>query len=218
MQFESAFRKLILGACHFGEFENTMTQDDTFIPVAPSTEQNYKFFSEKYDLLDENIQLYVDSLNRTSEFKSLALNYIAGYVQWRLLEKENSDICKDFLSNMKIFNAEALIVKKNRGGLTLPSIEIDKVIKLSEDVFLELLYRNENRFAEKHFIEKVTIQICTKVNSNFPSLFMDLPDHMSTMMGSHQNLLIKKVVECFITLRLKHYLREKKPMYLCAKS
>ena len=212
VQFKSALRKLILGACHLGEFENTIAQDDTFLPLAPSTEQNYKFFTKEYDLEeDEDMDIYTLSLGSTSEYKSLALNYIAGYVQWRVLKKENCQICKSFLANLKICNAESLIVKKSRGGLTVPSVEIDKVIKLSEDVFMAFMSDGEKCLAEKNLIEKISVKVCSLVNEQFPTLFRDLPDHRATTMGSHENILIKKVVLCFVTLRLKHYFRELKP-------
>lgn len=203
VQFKAALRKLILGACHLGEFENTIAQDDTFLPVPPSTLQNYKVFTEQYNLDDEDIDVYTLSLDRTCEFKSLALNYIAGYVQWKVLQKEQCDGCKSFLANLKICNADALILKKNRGGLTVPSVEVDRLVKLSEDVFVELMSRGEKCLAERYLIEKISVKICSQVHDLFPSLFRDLSDH-------HQNLLIKKIVQCFITLRLKHYMREMK--------
>ena len=74
VQFESALRKTLLGAVHRGQFENTIPQDDTYLPIAPSAEQNYQFFTQQFDLNDE-IDSYTYSLDKTSEFKSLALNY-----------------------------------------------------------------------------------------------------------------------------------------------
>ena len=62
-------------------------------------------------------------------------------------QKEQCDACKAFLANLKICNADALILKKNRGGLTVPSVEVDKLVKLSEDFFAELMSRGENCLA-----------------------------------------------------------------------
>ena len=124
-------------------------------------------------------------------------------MQWRVLQKEQCDACKSFLANLKICNADALILKKNRGGLTVPSVEVDKLVKLSEDFFAELMSRGENCLAERYLIDKISVKICSQVHDLFPSLFRDLPDH-------HQHLLTKKIVQCFITLRLKHYMREMK--------
>ena len=37
-----------------GQFENTISQDDTFLPLPPSTAQNFKFFSNHFDLEEED--------------------------------------------------------------------------------------------------------------------------------------------------------------------
>ena len=209
-QFRGSLRKLLLGATHMGQFENTISQDDTFLPLPPSTTQNFKFFSNHFDLEEEEdaLDFYTISLDTISEYKSLALNYIAGYVQWKIVKKETCEVCKLFLSNLKICNEEALITKRNRGGLTIPSIYVDKIIKISELVFMEIMSKGSKPLEEKNLIEKVSVKICSKVYDMHPDLFSDLPDHMESFMGTHQNLLIKKIVSCFMALRLKHHLRE----------
>ena len=209
-QFRGSLRKLLLGATHMGQFENTISQDDTFLPLPPSTAQNFKFFSNHFDLEEEDdaLDFYTISLDNITEYKSLALNYIAGYVQWKIVNKETCEVCKFFLSNLKICNEEALITKRNRGGLTIPSISVEKIIKISEVVFMEIMSKGSKPLKQKNLIEKVCVQICNKVHDMHPDLFVDLPNHMESFMGTHQNRLIKKIVSCFMALRLKHHLRE----------
>ena len=101
-QFKSLYRKLVLGACHQGVYENCQIQDDTFMPLPPRTIDNVKLFNDKYELPSENTEFYLVALGELSEFKGQALNYISGFIQKKIYEKEQCINCKLYIANLRI--------------------------------------------------------------------------------------------------------------------
>lgn len=156
--------------------------------------------------LDSDTDLFLNSLqNNLSEFKKNILNHIAGYIQKQLHAKEQCVYCNLFLSNMKIVRGGMLLNRKNRGGLTLPSEEFEKIVNISETLFTNLLLEEGgNPFKIKNLVHVISLKACTLIQELYPNLLKELDDHVETM-GSHRNLMVKKIVGCYVALRAKHF-------------
>ena len=128
--------------------ENCQIQDDTFMPLPSRTIDNVKLFNDKYELPSENT-VYLVALGELSEFKGQALNYISGFIQKKIYEKEQCINCKLYIANLRIVNSSALLNIKNRGGLTKPSPAIEKIVRVSETVFSDLIKDGRNFFLGK---------------------------------------------------------------------
>ena len=95
------------------------------------------------------IQFYLVALGELSEFKGQALNYISGFIQKKIYEKEQCINCKLYIANLRIVNSSALLNIKNRGGLTKPSPAIERIVRVSETVFSDMIKDGRNLFSEK---------------------------------------------------------------------
>ena len=123
----------------------------------------------------------------------------------RICAKEICIFCRDFLSNMKIVENGGLISSKNRGGLSFPSIEFPKVVRLTNSVFEVILKKEPNPQKIKNLVEIVTKKVGKIICDEFPTLFVDLDVHVqSSILGSHRMKIIKKIAGCLISMRAKH--------------
>ena len=105
------------------------------------------------------IQFYLVALGELSEFKGQALNYISGFIQKKIYEKEQCINCKLYIANLRIVNSSALLNIKNRGGLTKPSPAIKRIVRVSETVFSDLIKDGRNLFIEKNLVDKIIIKV-----------------------------------------------------------
>jgi len=56
----------------------------------------------------------------------------------------------------------------------------------------------------KNLVGIISLRACSLIQELYPTMLLDLDNHVGTM-GSHRNLMVKKVVGCYIALRVKHY-------------
>jgi hypothetical protein len=98
--------------------------------------------------------------------------------------------------------------EKNRGGLTLPSLEFEKIVGICESVFSNILQeQGGNPFNVKNLVDVVSVRVSTVVHELHPTLLKELDKHVETA-GSHRNLMLKKIVGCYTSLRVKHFCKE----------
>ena len=91
-------------------------------------------------------------------------------------------LCNLFLSNTKIVRGGMLLNKKNRGGLTLPSEEIEKIVKISEALFSNLVQtRGGNPFKIKNLADVISLKACILIQDLYPTLLKGLDCN-----GSHK--------------------------------
>jgi hypothetical protein len=208
----------MIGAVHRGIRENCLSQDDTTLVLPSTTVSCMSFFEQTVNMINEetankwinsDTDLFLNSLqNNLSEFKVNVLNHIAGYIQKQLQAKEQCVYCSIFLSNMKIVRGGILLNRKNRGGLTLPSDEFEKIVKISETLFSRLLIQEGgNPFKIKNIVQVISLKASTLIQELYPTLLIELDDHVE-IMGSHRILMIKKIVGCYVAMRVKHFCRQ----------
>ena len=207
----------MIGAVHAGIQENCLVQDSCNL-VLPSTTVSSislmeKTFSlrddEERDYLETPIDLVLNSLhNSLSEYKLNILNHIAGFIQKKLSITEKCVYCSLFLSNMKVVRGGMLLNRKNREGLTLPSQQFEKIVKICETLFSNLIQEEGgNPFKVKNLVTNISLKVCLLIHELYPTLLKELDNHLETM-GSHRNLMIKKIVGCYVALRAKHLCRQ----------
>ncbi len=109
---------------------------------------------------------------------------------------------------MTIVRGGILLNRKNRGGLTLPSDELEKIVKISETLFSRLLIQEGgNPFKIKDKVQVISLKVSTLIQELYSTLLIELEDHVE-IMGSHRILMIKKIVGCYVAIRLKHFCRQ----------
>ena len=206
-QFKAAMKKILLGATHHGVAENCQVQDDTAITTPTFTADSNKLFSELFDLDDDKsaVEIYLQSLEcniekSDFEYRDAILNYISGFIQKKLIKKERCVDCALYLENIPASNLKegGLIKVKNRGGLVLPSVEIEKVVNIADALYSEI--NTDKLFGQKNIVKKIQIETCKVVAETHPHLLEVLDEHMGTL-GSHKFLMIKNIVGCYISMR-----------------
>jgi hypothetical protein len=211
-------KKIMIGAVHHGIRENCLSQDDTKLVLPSTTLSSMAFFEKTLNLRDKDetdewlssdTDIFLNSLqNNVSEYKVNVLNHIAGYIQKKLNANEQCVLCNLFLSNLKIVRGDKLLSRKNRGGLTLPSLEFEKIVGICESVFSNILQeQGGNPFKVKNLVHVVSVRVSSVVHELHPTLLKELDEHVETM-GSHRNLMLKKIVGCYTSLRVKHFCKE----------
>jgi hypothetical protein len=204
----------MIGAVHRGIRENCLSQDDTKLVLPSITLSSMAFFEKALNLRDKDetdewlcsdTDIFLNSLqNNVSEYKVNVFNHIAGYIQKKLNANEQCVHCNLFLSNLKIVRGDKLLSRKNRGGLTLPSL----VVRICESVFSNILQEQRgNPFNVKNLVDVVSVRVSSVVHELHPTLLKELDEHVQTM-GSHRNLMLKKIVRCYTSLRVKHFCKE----------
>ncbi len=206
-QFKTAYRKLVVGAIHYNINENCLNQDDTQILLPVNTVKTAQFVSNKFDLADSSNDIYLSAIERNSEYKSSALNYIAGFIQKKVQEKEMCIHCSSFLRNYRVVRGGLFLNHVNRGGLTKPSEPVEKIVQLSDSVFSTIVQQQGSPYLIPNLVKQVSNKVVQMVNSKSPDIFQSLDDHVETL-GSHRSKLIEKICACYISLRSNHYCSE----------
>jgi len=204
MEFTNNLKKILIGATHQSNFSNCLIQDDTQVLVAPLTlEESFKVYEAEEKGEDDSwIQQYLDCKETASEFKNDVLCYIAGFVQKKILDKEQCIDCKAYLANMKIVETSTLLNLKNRGCLCIPSAEVVKVVKVVNSL-LDHNVQKPNFLVQKDLVERISTQCAVIINSQYPNVFKELAKH-SLMTNNHQIIMIRQIARKFLTVTLHH--------------
>ena len=114
-----------------------------------------------FDLDDDKsaVEIYLQSLDcnlekSDFEYRDAILNYISGFIQKKLIKKERCVECALYLENIPASNLKegGLIKVKNRGGLVLPSVEIEKVVNIADALYSEI--NTDKLFGQKNIVKK----------------------------------------------------------------
>ena len=124
-------------------------QDDTTIVVLPTTEAGADLFSELFNLEEESsaTDIYLDALQCNTEYRDAVLNYVAGFIMRKMKAQEKCIDCALYLNNLNNIREGKLLNKKNRGGLTLPSKEFEKVVSITDLLYSKI--NNKKLFSQK---------------------------------------------------------------------
>jgi hypothetical protein len=206
-QFKTAYRKLVLGAVHRGDNENCLIQDDTEMVLPVSCVKTTKFLQEKFELEDSSNDTYLAAIQNKSQDKDSALNYIAGFVQKKVQEKEQCVYCSCYLSNYRIVRGGKFLNHVNRGGLSKPSEPVEKIVRLSDSIFSSIVLQHGSPFKIPNLAKLVSSKVKKIIHEKYPEMFHSLDNHVQTM-GSHRTKIIEKISSCYISMRSHHYCSE----------
>lgn len=139
----------------------------------------------------------IDEVNTVllTEYAADIVTYIAGYVERHLIKRIRCEHCLNGISKLNIIDNE-LIRIKNRGGLTVPRVDIVKICKIAEKELWAFEITKEN------FYDKLFTKIMR--NLTYENLFNSLSHPCNLVDSEHRILLIKTILTCFLKIRLHH--------------
>ena len=143
VEFKRIYRKLLCGVSNnnLSRCSNVTQQDQTeSVDIFQNNDETLSYLSQKYDLeVNDELETCLE-VTVNSEFKSGVLEYIAGYVGFKLAQKIDCQECLMLLKSEKKTPAiQSLISAKDKGGLFKPKSDLAKVCEVSEKVVLEYI-------------------------------------------------------------------------------
>ena len=101
IQFDAAFKKLLIGACFKSQNGNAIQQDDTRLLNLPSeTNKAIELIENVYELGNEDkIEIYLNAMSNNSQVVKSTIPYISGFINSRILRKEGCIHCYEFMKN-----------------------------------------------------------------------------------------------------------------------
>ena len=202
----------MIGATHKSNSGNCCMQDDTSVVIlSPVTKKATSFIDETYDLenIDEWTDIYLSSIGDNS-YKLNVLIYISGFIQRKLKAKEQCVFCCTELENGLEETTCGFLEFKTKGGLTRPSKGFVNVVEIANSQ-LEYFMKVMDIYTTKGIIDRIFLRTVDILKSKYPTTFSNFDNHVDTcsVTTSHRFQLIKKIVSCFITMRLKHLCKER---------
>lgn len=197
-QFKAMYRKLVLGISNnIVHNSNVLLQDDSeILAIVPSPEDKIEYIYEVYDL---DFDLEVLSITPLSEFKQSIVNYISGYVVKKLKCKLTCETCIIQMSVPKN-NARANDLTNIRdfgNFLIYPSPFIKTLCSVCEKILSLELESTRNYLTKKYFFDFICLKIVSTFVSSHGNFFLN--------MDNHAYELSKKIVSCYVAIRLKHF-------------
>ncbi|XP_063897521.1 uncharacterized protein LOC110381786 [Helicoverpa armigera] len=166
-----------------------------------------------YDKLQEFLHFGWAVPNNVNETSKQCVGYIAGFVIRAIRNKITCINClsacesipSDAISDRR--NGIALIIQKNRSGLTIPSQSVVYICLLVESLFRQACKKTNGKPpVEKSFPAVLTAKVMKELLPKSNTLFPELRVHfLETMMfetlNSHFDVLIKQIIIKYIDVR-----------------
>ena len=145
-----------------------------------------------------------------SQYKEAAIGYIAGYVVQMVKLRVHCPICTSSLeahsNDTYLYGpCTALINRKNRGGLSKPSLSVIKICTQTEKCFQRILVTNKGKFPKAiGVVEAIASVVLNEISIS--AVFDDIHSHMvdSTPDNNHIFSLIKCISSCYSKIRMHH--------------
>lgn len=162
--------------------------------VAPSSQGNCINFDQIEDTSADPLEECQLETERLSPCITNVCAYIAGHVVRSLLPKLSCVDCKEGMLSLNVAELDPcdrhLLVLKNNGGLTIPSRDVVKLVKVTESVFRGIPVAKSTDYNNSVLSRVLREQI---ILSN---------PHFSD--SGHYYSLVQAVVSCYITVRAHH--------------
>ena len=97
---------------------------------------------------------------------------------------------------------------KNNGGLTKPSFAVNLTVRITNSCVEKIKIERGNVFNQKNILSKITIQVLSILNSRHPKMLSELDSHVDVQFQSHKVAMLKKIIRCFLCVKLSHMCRE----------
>ena len=172
-------------------------------------ERATNFVEEVYELEDDDelINIYLSS--RNNNYKQNILVYCSGFIHKKIKAKESCVYCRAELDNILVTTCPFLELK-NKGGLTRPAVEFTNIVQVANSQ-LEHQMKICNIYMMPSIMDRIFLKTLSVIDIRFPNTFSNFDNHVesSSLATSHRHQMIKKVVFCYISMRLKHLCKEK---------
>ena len=222
-QFTAAYKRLLLRSGIKATGGNCQSVDNTdILDMLGNVNQMHEKVNmtnasiiRKYDLA-ERFPMVTDhdysdcpNLINLSEYKTVAVQYIAGYVAKNL---QNCTACLDCRNALESNSSSRLdlIEFKSRGGLIKPSKSVEIICYEAEKSFERMLKITENNLPRcKGILEAISTAVLGTIKDK--QVFNNLKTHMkdSAVEENYVYLLIKNIVKMYCKIRLYHLGKEK---------
>lgn len=209
-QFEATYKKLLVHSeLAISENANCAPQDTTNILHASSSkpiqEQNFLDIlcvEEEESFTNESEQN--NEPEQVNVYKDDVIEHIAGFVVKQLNKIIDCSVCCSALEDK--YRKHTLIDIKNRGGLKKPSVDVIKICRITEKIFISRIHEIPKLSGNP--INYLTIKTMSQININ--SLFTILNVHILSQSPINNHLLqiIKLIIKKYIVIRLHHYNKE----------
>ena len=97
---------------------------------------------------------------------------------------------------------------KNKGGLTKPDYATNLIVRLSNSCVERIRVQSGNILKERHIFTKITTQVLSVIHSRHPKMLSELDSHADPQFPSHKVAMIKKIIHCFLSVKLSHLCKE----------
>ena len=192
------------------KFGNCLFQNnDIDVLILPEKTQDARMLmNENFELENCNVLHMLEKIV-PSEYKSNVLNYIAGFIQRKILITESCQYCIDLLNN-GLKCTSSFLEMKREGKIITPEIHICEIVNLANNI-TEGLMQNVNIVTTKNIYEKIVGSLIRVLDIKKPGFLSCLDNHgqLLNTAGTHRNNFIRKVARCFITLKLNHFAKIK---------
>lgn len=195
LQFKSAYKKIMVRH-ELKEFANGNCLFDN-VAILHVSSAKIKCPVGDYNSLQTTISFdhdYVKTCFELSHFAEEIVQYIAGYVAYKLIrDSVTCSFCKDQLLGEKM---PLLSELKNRGPYVAPSESVKKICKISERILRESPVSTPN--IKKTLLNKIAYHIADFFNSP------EMHKHVlfQNVLDNHRSQLCKFVAERYINIRL----------------
>ena len=145
----------------------------------------------------------------SSEYKENVLAYIAGFIQKKIVKVEHCSECIMFIRNSCKSTSKFLDLR-DQGGLIKPCDFMLEIVITSDSVLSQIMEK-QNILLEQHVYEKCASLVLQSLDMKKPFFLSELNSHMQHLnsIGTHRNIFIKKVIKCYVSLKLKHIAKQK---------
>ena len=97
---------------------------------------------------------------------------------------------------------------KNNGGKTKPSFAVNLTVRITNSCVEKIKVECCNVFNQKNILSKITIQVLSILHSRHPKMLSELDSHVDVQFQSHKVAMLKKIIRCFLCVKLSHMCRE----------
>lgn len=214
-QFISAYKRLLVQVQLGGKHNaNCFPLDSTKILNVTTSSRHRKItlLEEADEAEDDGDDEFVrshdpdrplQSLQVLTPYVSDVVGYISGFVTRSMSKRIKCSVCDKALYGD--VSTSALITRKTRGGLVIPSADVETICKKAEIVI------RENALSKMLFAKDLPRYIVEVRRRLAPGIFSELDNQHesdSSFLDNHRALLINSIIKKYVIIRLCHDIKK----------
>lgn len=212
-QFRSALKSLMLSSTISpSRYANAVPQDDT-VELVLTPNHDLERMAELVPIDSEFMaaDIHLDSpLMTDTDWRKSCLFYTAGFVAKRVDKMVKCTRCSRALFENSCLSFHGnFLLRKNKGGLAIPSKGVVEVLEASEKAFRTIMpspatmdILPSERYIDLHMQAMVLSHLQARHQSLFPSLADHFYDHEIGIEADHVSRLVKTIASIYLKMRL----------------